>query len=253
MSYPTNQVSLVFSFLSTVATSLTMVSLAAWIPENKLNLRWKLILNLLLSELLNSANNSISGFFGMVGQLNNGSGCVANGFIGQWTIQAADLSTLAIAIVTFITLKSCFDPKALQRLESSAGLIFTIIWIYPLITSIVGYFWPGYVPTSSNWCWLATDTLARYVLTHGLRIIIFIVIIILYSQTAFQLISAASSSNGFNIKEETDDEEIELGNSKTKIYNATLRLMAFPIAYLILWSPGMANRCNYFNTNHNSA
>ena len=72
--YPTPQVSLVFSFLSTLFTSITLVCVATWLPMNKIGLRWKLILNLLISELLNASNNSISGIYGVLNELNDGPG-----------------------------------------------------------------------------------------------------------------------------------------------------------------------------------
>jgi hypothetical protein len=57
---------------------------------------------------------------------------------------------------------------------------------------------------------------------------------------------SAASGNGFssNVKDLEALKEVEA--AKRKIYSATIRLMAFPITYLILWAPGMANRCKFF-------
>jgi hypothetical protein len=221
-----------------------MILLAAWIPENKISLRWTLVLNLLFAEMINAGNNSVSGMFGLIGKLNDGPGCKANGFIGQLSVQAADLSTLAIAVVTFITLRSAADTAKMKRLEGYTTAILFGIWIYPLMTATAGFFWPGYSNVSPNWCWLENNTIARYALTHGPRIIIFTVISVLYSISAVNLLSAASG-NGFsqNIKDLEALKEAEA--AKRKIYSATVRLMAFPITYLILWAPGMANRCKF--------
>ena len=160
-------------------------------------------------------------------------------------MQAADLSTLAIALVTFITLINS-SPDSNSRLEGLTVIISSIIWIFPLCTAIAGFAWVGYSKVSPNWCWLAENSLARYVLTHGPRIFIFSTIIILYGIIAVKLISAAKKTNYDQFETET----LERGkkDSKRKIYHATLRLMSFPIVYIILWAPGMIHRCKYFTT-----
>ena len=249
MSLPTNQVSLGFSFLSTVATSFAIIGLSIWIPGNQVSLRWKLILNMLFAELINASNNSISGIFAYADSLKPSPGCVVNGFVGQLSIQAADFSTLAIAVVTFITLRTGADSVKMEKLERYSRGIIAGIWLYPLTTASIGFFWPGYAPTSSNWCWLDKNTIARYSLTHGPRVIIFTVIVILYSISAALLLSAASANGKTNDVENLDKEHAEEAKAaKKKIINATIRLMAFPIAYLILWAPGMANRCKFLET-----
>ena len=247
MGLPTNQVSLGFSYLSTVATSFAIIGLSIWIPEKKVSLRWILILNMLLAELINASNNSISGIFAYADALRPSMGCTANGFIGQLSIQAADFSTLAIAVVTFITLRKGACSVTMKKLEHYSRGIIAGIWIYPLTTATVGLFWPGYAPTSSNWCWLDKNTIARYSLTHGPRVIIFTVIVILYSISAYQLLSAASGYGSSNDVENLENAE-EAKATKKKIINATIRLMAFPIAYLIIWAPGMVNRCKILET-----
>ena len=120
----------------------------------------------------------------------------------------------------------------------------SIIWIYPLTTAIAGYIWVGYEPTSSNWCWLAPNVVARYTLTHGLRILIFITILVLYTIIAAQLISKAKEVDVEAC--ETASVIHEKQDAGKKIYNAAIRLMAYPIAYIILWAPGMANRCKFY-------
>ncbi|KAJ3078233.1 hypothetical protein HK102_004635 [Quaeritorhiza haematococci] len=130
----------------------------------------------------------ISGAFNMsLNYIPRGAFCWINGFVGQLTVQACDLSTLAIALVTFFVLKSKTGGEAIMAsIAKRIWYIIGLIWGIPLCTAITAEFLIGYAPTTGNWCWIAGTPLpraiyVRYGLTHGPRILIFITILFTYS------------------------------------------------------------------------
>ncbi|KAJ3062040.1 hypothetical protein HK102_008899 [Quaeritorhiza haematococci] len=116
-----------------------------------------------------------------------GAFCWINGFIGQWTVQVCDFSTLAIALVTFFVLKSRTSGEAVMAsIAKQIWYIIGLIWFIPLCTAIAAQLIIGYGPTGSNWCWIPATPLpkanyARYGLTHGPRIAIFLTILFTYT------------------------------------------------------------------------
>lgn len=96
--------------------------------------------------------------------------CDINGFIGQFSVQAADLSTFSIAIVTFLGLSSESTESVMKIVNDRLIFILIPIWLIPLVTAIVAKLWVGFTPVG-NWCWIANRPVARYSLTHGLRIV----------------------------------------------------------------------------------
>ncbi|RMZ70324.1 glucose receptor git3 [Pyrenophora seminiperda CCB06] len=97
----------------------------------------------------------------------SGLGCTINGWVGQWSVQAADFSILAIAIITLLTItRTTYMPD-------------TCLWKKILICASVWF-----VPTttvSGNWCWISGQEPAlRYVLGHGWRFSIIIATIGIY-------------------------------------------------------------------------
>jgi hypothetical protein len=129
-------------------------------------------------EWINSTNNSISGIFANFNQLMEGPACTANGFIGQWSVQAADLSTLLIAVVTFLVLKTdsplAFDT-VMTKLDKNVHWIISFVWLYPMLTATIAQFVIGYGP-AGNWCWIKNEPkplgpIMRYSLTHVLRMV----------------------------------------------------------------------------------
>jgi hypothetical protein len=129
-------------------------------------------MSLIFADFLNSLNNFISGFLVAGGfKLTPGIGCTINGFIGQFSVQAADFSTLAIAITTFLALNSQKNSeKVMNRISKYLPWILAFVWITPLITASIAHFWVGYAPVG-NWCWISKNAVARYTLGHGIRVV----------------------------------------------------------------------------------
>lgn len=115
--------------------------------------------------------------------------------LGQFSVQAIDLSHLAITIVTFNILAPTNQGRAvghLNLLNDWSPWILSFIWVYPFLTSVinlhlVGYDWfisyfiinvviISYGPVGNCWCWIDDHPMpeamiVRYVLTHALRIV----------------------------------------------------------------------------------
>ncbi|KAI6360614.1 hypothetical protein MCOR25_006700 [Pyricularia grisea] len=167
------------SLLSCLATSAVLLSFAAYSKEQR-TFRHILIFNLTLSEFINSLNNSISGIISIRDtELEPGVACTVNGFIGQLSVQAADFSILAIAIVTLLTVtRRAFLPAASNTKKTFLAMS---IWIVPIFTSTFATAQGAMGPVAGNWCWImASRPDLRYALTHGWRILIIFVTIIIY-------------------------------------------------------------------------
>lgn len=91
------------SSLSLVTTFLVLVTFAIYHQEQR-TFRHALVLNLAVSEFINSLNATISGtYFVITKQLTPGALCSTNGWIGQMSVQASDFSMLAIAVVSWFS------------------------------------------------------------------------------------------------------------------------------------------------------
>lgn len=133
------------------------------------------------AEFINTLNNSISGLiYVRTRKLSPGPACTANGFIGQITVQAVDFTILAIVLVTLLTItRKTYLPDVSIRAKA---LICASTWIVPIITSIVAVSLNVMTPVSGNWCWItAKRPDLRYSLTHGWRIGIIFLTVLLYA------------------------------------------------------------------------
>ncbi|KAG6355739.1 hypothetical protein INS49_003704 [Diaporthe citri] len=168
------------SMTSCIATSFVLLSYLVF-RDQQHSFRHALILNLALAEFINTLNNSISGFI-YVGtkKLNPGPACTANGFIGQLTVQAVDFTILAIVLVTLLTItRKTYLPDVSIWAKA---LICASTWIVPVITSVVAVSLNAMTPVSGNWCWItAKRPDLRYGLTHGWRIGIIFLTVLLYA------------------------------------------------------------------------
>ncbi|KAK7626111.1 G protein-coupled glucose receptor regulating Gpa2-domain-containing protein [Phyllosticta citricarpa] len=163
---------LIGSVLSTIATFTVLVSYLIF-SQQKRSFRHALVFNLAVAEFVNSLNNSISGLF-IVNHhrdLEKGLACDANGYIGHLTVQAADFSILAIALVTLFTvIRKTYLP---ETSVVSKVLICASVWVVPLVTSSTAISLDAVQPIGGNWCWIAKQRVAlRYALGDGWRVAI---------------------------------------------------------------------------------
>ncbi|KAJ3224592.1 hypothetical protein HK099_008201 [Clydaea vesicula] len=194
--------------------------------------RIKLIISLLIAGCINSGNNAISTAAITIYETPlSGSSCIANGFIGQWTVQAGDFSTLSIALVTSYVSLHKSPNYALNVVEKWLSTMLFTIWGTSLSTAVTGHFVVGYKWTGT-WCWfsatpLPLSTYVRYFLTHGPRIVIFVLIIVAYTYLYCF----------FRVKLKF------AGLKKDHSVNRTVnQILIYPVFYVLLWSGGMANR-----------
>ncbi|KAK0470350.1 G protein-coupled glucose receptor regulating Gpa2-domain-containing protein [Desarmillaria tabescens] len=283
----------------------------------KRHYRHLLILNLAVADFTNGLNNGISGAFVLAkGQLRYNTACVANGFIGQLSVQATDTSIFAIAVVTVIIVTGTQDGWLSERTWWKVALVCASTWVLPIITSFVALGKGYYSAVSGNWCWIHTEpAYLRYVLTHAWRFLFIFSEIGLYAYLyihlkkrfrtmnfliANQINTSTGSSNpshlsflsadpqrGPDLKthvsqvqfnEETSGEKFRSVEqpdirdeeappptqhyypprpSSAHVHHSSIPVMdekrqrqvakilllnAYPIAYIVLWIPGLCNR-----------
>ncbi|KAF4589104.1 hypothetical protein GQ602_002993 [Ophiocordyceps camponoti-floridani] len=192
------------SLLSFLAT-LVALGFHFYSPPRR-HFRHALVINLLVADFINSLNNTISGAF-VLSSKDQASvddtpdvACIANAWIGQFSVQAVDFNILIISIIVLYTVLN-------SRLVSEPSTWATVgiciaAWIPGLITSelperlhvllyadddstakgLLGLALGVYGYVSGNWCWIRAQHLGlRYGLTHGWRIAIFIGTIAIYT------------------------------------------------------------------------
>lgn len=168
------------SMTSCIATSLVLLSYFIF-RDQQYSFRHALVLNLAAAEFINTLNNSISGFiYVRTKKLSPGPACTANGFIGQLTVQAVDFTILAIVLVTLLTItRKTYLPDVSIWAKA---IICASTWIVPIITSVVAVSLDAMTPVSGNWCWITAKRAdLRYSLTHGWRIGIIFLTVLLYA------------------------------------------------------------------------
>ncbi|KAL2273082.1 hypothetical protein FJTKL_05602 [Diaporthe vaccinii] len=168
------------SLISCIATCCVLVSYMVYRDELR-SFRQALVFNLALAEFLNTLNNSISGSIYVRSKtLNSGPACIANGFINQLTVQAVDFTIMAIVIVTLLTIT---QKTYLPSVSFAAkAMICLSTWAVPIITSTTAVAMRSMSPVSGNWCWItAKRTDLRYALTHGWRIAIIFLTVVMYA------------------------------------------------------------------------
>ncbi|KAJ3096615.1 hypothetical protein HDU97_005739 [Phlyctochytrium planicorne] len=151
--------------------------------------RTVLLFALFFFDFVNSTGNSIAGILKLANKLAPGRFCDAEGFLGQWSVQGSDLSTLSLAVITFVIAQASHNLQTLstrlRQVENAVPFIAGAIFIVPLATATTGYLLVGMAVTGS-WCWFNGNpkplgTYVRHGLTHGPRILIILSIITMYT------------------------------------------------------------------------
>ncbi|KAF9773974.1 hypothetical protein IL306_008111 [Fusarium sp. DS 682] len=168
-------------------------------------------------------------------------GCVANAWVGQFSVQAIDFNILVISISVLLAV------QRQQILDDSSRLMTAIVclvpWIPGLITSkfteagklpimlntftgFVGLGLDIYGPVSGNWCWIQTQHLGlRYGLTHAWRIAIFLATVAIYTfiyiklRRLFSFVKyglSSSTTKGYNTNAQSRIDRENAGQSDTQ-------------------------------------
>ncbi|PHH79252.1 hypothetical protein CDD80_5336 [Ophiocordyceps camponoti-rufipedis] len=172
------------SLLSFLAT-LVALGFHFYSPPRR-HFRHALVINLLVADFINSLNNTISGAF-VLSSKDQPSvddkpdvACIANAWIGQFSVQAVDFNILIISIIVLYTV---LNSRLVSKPSTWATVgICIAAWIPGLVTSLLGLALGVYGYVSGNWCWIRSQHLGlRYGLTHGWRIAIFVCTIAIYT------------------------------------------------------------------------
>lgn len=231
-----------------------------------------------------------------------------NGWVGQVSVQAADFSVLAIALTTLLTVH--FNSWVMNSSRYQQYLLCALVWVIPLLTATIALATGNIEPVTGNWCWIAREPrYLRYILGHGWRFAIFIVVIASYTsiyvsvrrrlaqranapmlnprysfsmytdsasdvnvsmihdelvrgkQTTSTMVreavtrttSARNKETGLEAAQEAkQDAQMRLGvkprvrvlpsSELDRDMNHWLLLSLFPLAYILVWIPGIANR-----------
>jgi hypothetical protein len=102
LTEPTAYFNCIASGLSATATLLVILRMIANYDINSVNrTRSYLLASLFVADFINSSFNFSSSILRLTSGLFPGPFCTIEGFIGQMSVQASDLSTFALAFVTF--------------------------------------------------------------------------------------------------------------------------------------------------------
>ncbi|KAH6662660.1 hypothetical protein F5X68DRAFT_144918 [Plectosphaerella plurivora] len=106
--------------------------------------------------------------------------CRVSGWFSQSNAQAVDFNILIISIVVLL---SVVKKDSIAHLETKWQiLICALAWIPGFITGTIGLLSGSYGYVSGNWCWIRSSRLdLRYGLSHGWRIGIFFITILIYT------------------------------------------------------------------------
>jgi len=228
-------------------------------PEFR-SFRHQLILSLAISDFTNGFTGSISG--GHVANripLSKGFWCTVNGYTEQFSVQATDLNILFIAIATYLSVAQPIKWKNNDTwMQRYRYLVFAFIWLFSNSTALIALLTVGYAPVTGNWCWLPPDPeYLRYVLTHAWRFIVIVAIITLYILITIKLKRMAKQVHlvQHDMKNSSDHEKhnsSQTSSSQANLYSksrsykrlqaAMRKLYYYPIAFTLLWMPGILTR-----------
>ncbi|KAJ3227619.1 hypothetical protein HK099_001126 [Clydaea vesicula] len=129
--------------------------------------------------------------------------------------------------------------NAVHLVNKYIYLIIGLIWGVSFSTALVGYFFAGYAWTGT-WCWFPEQALyPRYFLTHGPRILIFLIIIVTYTSLFIKLKREVTSKGSEKREIKSFESTHETSSQVNKTVN---KMLIFPAIYVLLWSGGMVNR-----------
>ncbi|CAH0020295.1 unnamed protein product [Clonostachys rhizophaga] len=178
------------SLLSFLASAVAIILQIARPPRR--HFRHALIVNLLISDCINSLENTISGaiFLYLGYTLSDttppSAACIASGYINQLSVQTIDFNILIISIIVLV---SIVKSDLIARISTTNQILVCVAaWVPALITSHVALGLNAYGYVSGNWCWIKASRVdLRYGLTHGWRLFIFFATIIIYSYIYIRL------------------------------------------------------------------
>ncbi|KAJ6436478.1 glucose receptor git3 protein [Purpureocillium lavendulum] len=178
------------SLLSFLGSATALVFQIARPPRH--HFRHSLIVNLLLADFIYGLGNTVSGATFLIrGRTPSplsapDTACRVSGWFSQSDAQAVDFNILIISIIVLL---SVLKKDSIAHLSMNWQIVICIsAWIPGFITGTVGLLENSYGYVSGNWCWIRSNRLdLRYALSHGWRIAIFFITILIYTYVYFKL------------------------------------------------------------------
>ncbi|KAI1259212.1 G protein-coupled glucose receptor regulating Gpa2-domain-containing protein [Xylariaceae sp. FL1019] len=178
------------SLLSSLSSAVALGFQIARPPQR--HFRHSLIVNLLVADLLYGLGNTISGaIFLYSGQTPSpltapSKACLVSGWFSQSNAQAVDFNILFMAIVVLLSITK---RDSVTHLDLKWQILICIAaWIPGFITGTIGLALGSYGYVSGNWCWISSNRLdLRYGLSHGPRIAIFAITLLIYTYIYLKL------------------------------------------------------------------
>ncbi|KAJ3105556.1 hypothetical protein HDU96_008498, partial [Phlyctochytrium bullatum] len=142
------KVNLVCSCLSATATLAVLLFMAITYARGGQSVhftRTALLVSLFVADFVNASTTGIAAIKYLRRELTDGSLlCEIQGFLGQWSIQASDLSTLFLALTTHLITRAsrtsdlALLQSRLRLLTRLTPALLLLTWLLPLATAVVG-------------------------------------------------------------------------------------------------------------------
>lgn len=180
------------------------------------------------------------------------------------SVQATDFSILAIGLSTLLVVAQKTQPGKISRLKIVCVCV--SVWVIPLITGTIATALGVMVPVGNNWCWIAADrTDLRYALTHGWRLAVFFITVLIYAYIYWyfqrhmksMLIDEPENESDISKRNMTgytsfaNDDIRRRSQKMEREVRRMLLLNGYPMLYVILWIPGIVSR--FLQTSGNNA
>jgi len=207
------------SLLSLIGTSLVLLSFFIFRGYRKRVNR--LVAALSLTDFMSSLTFVISACVWLKNGPSTGSLCLYEAWSLEFFVTAAAFWALCISIYLF--LRVIYGKTWKWRLEIAFHVI---SWGVPLILSIPPFFGPPKYGPAGVWCWITADPVySRWVLYYMYIFAIMVIICIIYGILIYYIKKRLQS------KEQEND-----------LRKVIVRVAAYPLAFVIVWVPGLINR-----------
>ncbi|KAJ3195797.1 Protein misato 1 [Irineochytrium annulatum] len=216
--------------------------------------RSRLLLLLFVADAINGTANGVMGVMSLTSGLPSGPLCSAGGWIGQWSVQMSDLTTFALAVLTYAVSKSRnlgSLSRRLARVESASAWVVAVIAVVPAATATAGYMLVGMIRLHAR----SQDVYDRVVSlkTLGAIIAMYIDIFIFFRRKINEvdkgmttLVTTPKGSQKCvaerGISSDSVDAGSQIKSESEGMKMAILKLLVYPSVYTLLWIPGLANR-----------
>ncbi|KAK0197615.1 hypothetical protein F5146DRAFT_1156246 [Armillaria mellea] len=226
----------------------------------KKHYRHRLILNLAIADFINALDNVVSGLVVLTtGSLSRNTSMYRQWFhrtaigpsnsnhsVGSFkanrSLQATDTSIFAISIVTIMIVTASHRSSWSAKSKKSKENLIVVASSRLRKTTILAM--------SGNWCWLTPEPVyVRYVLTHGWHFMFIFTEIGMSlhngfpdSQRALETPYTQHLKPAFQTQHHPSSAITLHYHDSQKQLSKILLLNAYPIAYIVLWIPGLCNR-----------